>query len=67
MKNLLKVDVLFNFKFYHLFCNRSLLILDDIWDSWVLKAFDNQCQILVTSRDRSVADSVTGKGCFYLS
>ncbi|KAM3833199.1 apoptotic protease-activating factor 1 isoform 1-T4 [Vipera latastei] len=39
---------------------RSLLILDDIWDSWVLKAFDNQCQILVTSRDRSVADSVTG-------
>ncbi|KAL7982514.1 hypothetical protein Chor_010112 [Crotalus horridus] len=39
---------------------RSLLILDDIWDSWVLKAFDNQCQILITSRDRSVADSVTG-------
>ncbi|XP_070611991.1 apoptotic protease-activating factor 1 isoform X1 [Erythrolamprus reginae] len=40
---------------------RSLLVLDGIWDSWVLKAFDNQCRILVTSRDRSVADSVTGK------
>uniref|UniRef100_A0A8C6X9V6 Apoptotic peptidase activating factor 1 n=1 Tax=Naja naja TaxID=35670 RepID=A0A8C6X9V6_NAJNA len=40
----------------------SLLVLDDIWESWVLKAFDNQCQILITSRDRSIADSVTGKG-----
>ncbi|XP_035756919.1 apoptotic protease-activating factor 1 isoform X2 [Egretta garzetta] len=39
---------------------RSLLILDDIWDSWVLKAFDNQCQVLVTSRDRSVTDAVAG-------
>uniref|UniRef100_A0A670XU90 Apoptotic protease-activating factor 1 n=1 Tax=Pseudonaja textilis TaxID=8673 RepID=A0A670XU90_PSETE len=39
---------------------RSLLVLDDIWDSWVLKAFNNQCQILITSRDRSIADSVTG-------
>uniref|UniRef100_A0A8C7DV19 Apoptotic protease-activating factor 1 n=1 Tax=Naja naja TaxID=35670 RepID=A0A8C7DV19_NAJNA len=39
---------------------RSLLVLDDIWESWVLKAFDNQCQILITSRDRSIADSVTG-------
>ncbi|NWI16570.1 APAF factor, partial [Crypturellus soui] len=40
---------------------RSLLVLDDIWDSWVLKAFDNQCQILITSRDRSVTDAVAGK------
>ncbi|XP_067168191.1 apoptotic protease-activating factor 1 isoform X2 [Apteryx mantelli] len=40
---------------------RSLLVLDDIWDSWVLKAFDNQCQVLITSRDRSVTDAVAGK------
>uniref|UniRef100_A0A8B9IX10 Apoptotic protease-activating factor 1 n=1 Tax=Amazona collaria TaxID=241587 RepID=A0A8B9IX10_9PSIT len=40
--------------------HRSLLILDDIWDSWVLKAFDNQCQVLITSRDRSVTDAVAG-------
>uniref|UniRef100_A0A8B9C9I6 Apoptotic protease-activating factor 1 n=1 Tax=Anser brachyrhynchus TaxID=132585 RepID=A0A8B9C9I6_9AVES len=39
---------------------RSLLVLDDIWDSWVLKAFDNQCQVLITSRDRSVTDAVSG-------
>lgn len=42
-------------------CIRSLLVLDDIWDSWVLKAFDNQCQVLITSRDRSVTDAVSGK------
>ncbi|TFJ95719.1 ribosomal RNA small subunit methyltransferase NEP1 [Platysternon megacephalum] len=39
---------------------RCLMVLDDIWDSWVLKAFDNQCQVLITGRDRSVTDSVTG-------
>ncbi|XP_066489510.1 apoptotic protease-activating factor 1 isoform X2 [Tiliqua scincoides] len=39
---------------------RSLLVLDDIWDSWVLKAFDSHFQVLITSRDRSVTDSVTG-------
>ncbi|XP_037701210.1 apoptotic protease-activating factor 1 isoform X2 [Choloepus didactylus] len=39
---------------------RSLLILDDVWDPWVLKAFDNHCQILLTTRDKSVTDSVTG-------
>ncbi|KAM4615545.1 apoptotic protease-activating factor 1 isoform 1-T2 [Polymixia lowei] len=39
---------------------RSLLILDDIWDSAVLKAFDIQCRILLTTRDRSLADSVSG-------
>ncbi|XP_073069764.1 apoptotic protease-activating factor 1 isoform X2 [Manis javanica] len=39
---------------------RSLLILDDVWDPWVLKAFDNQCQILLTTRDKSVTDLVTG-------
>ncbi|XP_053572985.1 apoptotic protease-activating factor 1 isoform X2 [Bombina bombina] len=39
---------------------RSLLILDDIWDSWVLKSFDIQGRVLVTSRDRSVTDSVSG-------
>ncbi|XP_043825125.1 apoptotic protease-activating factor 1 isoform X1 [Dromiciops gliroides] len=41
-------------------CPRSLLILDDIWDSWVLKAFDSHHQILLTSRDKSVTDSVMG-------
>uniref|UniRef100_A0A8C4X6R1 Apoptotic protease-activating factor 1 n=1 Tax=Erpetoichthys calabaricus TaxID=27687 RepID=A0A8C4X6R1_ERPCA len=40
---------------------RSLLILDDVWDSWVLKAFDIQCRVLLTTRDRSVTDSVSGK------
>uniref|UniRef100_A0A6I8NPN5 Apoptotic protease-activating factor 1 n=1 Tax=Ornithorhynchus anatinus TaxID=9258 RepID=A0A6I8NPN5_ORNAN len=40
---------------------RSLLILDDVWDSWVLKAFDIQCQVLLTSRDKSVTDSVMGQ------
>ncbi|XP_074554681.1 apoptotic protease-activating factor 1 isoform X2 [Halichoeres trimaculatus] len=39
---------------------RSLLILDDIWDSMVLKAFDIQCRILLTTRNRSLADSVSG-------
>ena len=40
------------------------MILDDIWDPWVLKAFDNQCQILLTTRDKSVTDSVMGKYYF---
>ncbi|XP_043943141.1 apoptotic protease-activating factor 1 [Protopterus annectens] len=40
---------------------RSLLILDDVWDSWALKAFDIQCRVLITSRNRTVAESVTGK------
>ncbi|KAG9345687.1 hypothetical protein JZ751_008831, partial [Albula glossodonta] len=40
---------------------RSLLILDDIWDSTVLRAFDIQCRILLTTRDRSLTDSVSGK------
>ncbi|KAK9525758.1 hypothetical protein VZT92_016440 [Zoarces viviparus] len=39
---------------------RSLLILDDIWDSTVLKAFDIHCRILLTTRNRSLADSVSG-------
>ncbi|XP_069829126.1 apoptotic protease-activating factor 1 [Dendropsophus ebraccatus] len=39
---------------------RCLLILDDVWDSWVLKAFDIQCRVLITSRDRSVIDTVAG-------
>ncbi|XP_075712829.1 apoptotic protease-activating factor 1 isoform X1 [Rhinoderma darwinii] len=39
---------------------RCLLILDDVWDSWVLKAFDIQCRVLITSRDRSVIDTVSG-------
>uniref|UniRef100_A0A3Q1HTN8 Apoptotic protease-activating factor 1 n=1 Tax=Acanthochromis polyacanthus TaxID=80966 RepID=A0A3Q1HTN8_9TELE len=39
---------------------RSLLILDDIWDSTVLKAFDIHCRILLTTRNRSLTDSVSG-------
>uniref|UniRef100_A0A8C6UHS9 Apoptotic peptidase activating factor 1 n=1 Tax=Neogobius melanostomus TaxID=47308 RepID=A0A8C6UHS9_9GOBI len=39
---------------------RSLLILDDIWDTSVLKAFDIQCRILLTTRNRSLVDSVSG-------
>ncbi|XP_068443155.1 apoptotic protease-activating factor 1 isoform X2 [Clinocottus analis] len=39
---------------------RALLILDDIWDSSVLKAFDLHCRILLTTRNRSLADSVSG-------
>ncbi|XP_029317913.1 LOW QUALITY PROTEIN: apoptotic protease-activating factor 1 [Cottoperca gobio] len=39
---------------------RSLLILDDIWDSTVLKVFDIHCRILLTTRNRSLADSVSG-------
>ncbi|XP_077401140.1 apoptotic protease-activating factor 1 [Vanacampus margaritifer] len=39
---------------------RSLLILDDTWDSMVLKSFDIHCRILLTTRNRSLADSVSG-------
>ncbi|KAJ8392364.1 hypothetical protein AAFF_G00077280 [Aldrovandia affinis] len=40
---------------------RSLLILDDIWDSGVLRTFDIQCRVLLTTRDRSLVDSVSGQ------
>ncbi|XP_075886200.1 apoptotic protease-activating factor 1 isoform X3 [Nelusetta ayraudi] len=39
---------------------RALLILDDIWDNTVLKAFDIHCRILLTTRNRSLADCVSG-------
>ena len=39
---------------------RSLLILDDIWDSAVLKVFDIHCRIILTTRNRSLANSVSG-------
>lgn len=39
---------------------RSLLILDDVWDNWVLKCFDVQCRVLITSRDRSISEAVAG-------
>lgn len=39
---------------------RALLILDDIWDSTVLKAFDIHCRILLTTRNRSITDAVSG-------
>uniref|UniRef100_A0AAX7UKC9 Apoptotic protease-activating factor 1 n=1 Tax=Astatotilapia calliptera TaxID=8154 RepID=A0AAX7UKC9_ASTCA len=43
---------------------RSLLILDDIWDSTVLKVFDIHCRVLLTTRNRSLTDSVSGM-CFH--
>ncbi|XP_078409567.1 apoptotic protease-activating factor 1 isoform X2 [Cetorhinus maximus] len=39
---------------------RSLLVLDDVWDSWVLKCFDVQCRVLITSRDKNITEAVTG-------
>ncbi|XP_067283441.1 apoptotic protease-activating factor 1 [Pseudorasbora parva] len=39
---------------------RSLLILDDVWDSSALRSFDIQCRVLLTTRNRSLADSVSG-------
>ncbi|CAN9508500.1 unnamed protein product [Ophioblennius macclurei] len=39
---------------------RSLLILDDIWDSSVLKVFDIHCRVLLTTRNRSLTDAVSG-------
>ncbi|XP_067915156.1 apoptotic protease-activating factor 1 isoform X10 [Heterodontus francisci] len=39
---------------------RSLLVLDDVWDSWVLKCFDVQSRVLITSRDKSITEVVTG-------
>eukprot|EP00064_Thunnus_orientalis_P006466 superscaffoldBa00000672_g6484 len=36
---------------------RSLLILDDVWESTVLKVFDIQCRLLLTTRNRSLTDS----------
>uniref|UniRef100_A0A8C8DZU3 Apoptotic protease-activating factor 1 n=1 Tax=Oryzias sinensis TaxID=183150 RepID=A0A8C8DZU3_9TELE len=39
---------------------RTLLILDDVWDSTVLKAVDIHCRILLTTRNRSLADVVNG-------
>ncbi|KTG41331.1 hypothetical protein cypCar_00007476 [Cyprinus carpio] len=39
---------------------RSLLILDDVWDSFALRSFDIQCRVLLTTRNRSLADSVSG-------
>ncbi|XP_071809613.1 apoptotic protease-activating factor 1-like [Asterias amurensis] len=37
---------------------RCLLILDDIWSPKVARVFDVQCRVLVTTRDKSVADAV---------
>uniref|UniRef100_A0A9J8B8Z8 Apoptotic protease-activating factor 1 n=1 Tax=Cyprinus carpio carpio TaxID=630221 RepID=A0A9J8B8Z8_CYPCA len=39
---------------------RSLLILDDVWDSSTLRSFDIQCRVLLTTRNRGLADSVSG-------
>ncbi|XP_066525491.1 apoptotic protease-activating factor 1 isoform X2 [Hoplias malabaricus] len=40
---------------------RALLILDDVWDSYTLRAFDIQCRVLLTTRNRSLTDSVSGQ------
>ncbi|KAK2892733.1 hypothetical protein Q8A67_012721 [Cirrhinus molitorella] len=39
---------------------RSLLILDDVWDSSTLRSFDIQSRVLLTTRNRGLADSVSG-------
>nr|AAI16582.1 Apoptotic protease activating factor 1 [Danio rerio] len=39
---------------------RSLLILDDVWDSSSLRSFDIQCRVLLTTRNRALTDSVSG-------
>ncbi|XP_062850235.1 apoptotic protease-activating factor 1 [Trichomycterus rosablanca] len=39
---------------------RALLILDDVWDSCTLRAFDIHCRVLLTTRNRSLTDSVSG-------
>ncbi|XP_032812742.1 apoptotic protease-activating factor 1 [Petromyzon marinus] len=39
---------------------RCLLLLDDVWDSRVVKAFDVHSRVLLTSRDSSVTDLATG-------
>ncbi|XP_043092997.1 apoptotic protease-activating factor 1 isoform X1 [Puntigrus tetrazona] len=39
---------------------RCLLILDDVWDSSTLRSFDIQCRVLLTTRNRGLADSVSG-------
>ncbi|XP_022083681.1 apoptotic protease-activating factor 1-like [Acanthaster planci] len=38
---------------------RSLLILDDIWSTKVARIFDVQCRVLVTTRDKSVVDTIS--------
>ncbi|XP_072528597.1 apoptotic protease-activating factor 1 [Salminus brasiliensis] len=40
---------------------RALVILDDVWDSFALRAFDIQCRVLLTTRNRSLTDSVSGQ------
>lgn len=35
-------------------------MLDDVWDSSVLKVFDIHCRILLTTRNRGLTDSVSG-------
>nr|XP_006818297.1 PREDICTED: apoptotic protease-activating factor 1-like [Saccoglossus kowalevskii] len=40
---------------------RSLLIIDDVWDKQVCKTFDIQARIMVTTRDSTVTDLVSGK------
>ncbi|XP_051974961.1 apoptotic protease-activating factor 1 isoform X1 [Xyrauchen texanus] len=40
---------------------RSLLILDDVWDNSALRSFDIQCRVLLTTRNRGLTESVSGK------
>ena len=39
---------------------RSLLVLDDLWDSNDIKFFDIRCRIMVTTRDSAIANFVGG-------
>lgn len=39
---------------------RSLLVLDDLWDSSDVKFFDIRCRIMVTTRDAAITNMVGG-------
>lgn len=43
-----------------------LLIYDDVWSPKVLQGIDVQARILITTRDKSVTDSVAGEGRSHL-
>ena len=40
---------------------RSLLVIDDLWDTAAAKYFDIRCRVLATTRDASIANCIGGK------
>lgn len=41
--------------------HRSLLILDDVWSSEIIKSFDVCAKVLVTTQDITVLDNISKK------